>query len=684
MRLQPFRRMCGWIGVVKIVLFTKMANGGVDFLVVWRKGCIFAGMMKWCAQRECRWRWLGCLLLLAVAGLPSVAGSVATGGAPSVPTDDGKTIVYLDLRPLLLTDYADSLALLDTWDQLHAVSTLQGIVNRKVPRLYIEYVECDGRSIDAYWWQKYREPDEWLAGRDTLTLHSVEEAVAYFRNRIKGAVVYDASVPSTSAVASAVAGVEDLIALRYDDRPSSLYSRLVGACDVPLPVGCRLVGEDGSPLFTAQGLIPGTERPSSHSLKCDPYLWFIERYMKTNRLDGRYGAYYIDQAWREVAQRGPMNHHTLTNHDFFVARKGFFFDLSPWEDEATDDAMQPIGTDHATLCELLDEAYRLRQGRAPGYIGGFPAWAYKYTTHVGGHHQDVETEWHFAELISRYMTFKDADAIGYGAMANASFWQHFPLQKRYPQKWTSRRELRRKGLLDAQGRVDASKNYVVIYVGDYDATSWITQRTPTLWDNADRGRMPLMWCVSPVLAERAPMVLHYFRQTASPLDYFAAADNGAGYLMPGVAEHEGRDGDIGIWERHCRRWYRQWGLTVTGFVIDGNGPAMGEEALDAYARFSPNGIVPQKCEPLSLYNGMPVLRSDWDLVSENPSEAASVLLDRVHDRSLPFHWFRTILKSPTWHCRLKEEVERRDSSIVFLSAPEFFELLKIYAGRYAE
>lgn len=618
------------------------------------------------------WRWRGCLLLLWIVAHPWVA-------CGQEPSDDGHTLVYLDLRPLLHTDYTDSLALLDAWDQLHTVSTLQGIVNRREPRLYIEYVECDGRSIDAYWWHKYRAPGEWLGGRDTLCLHTVEEAVLYFCSQLRGAVVYDSFVPSTSNVASAVAGVEDLLALRYDPRPSSLYSRLVGRSGAPLPVGCRLVGEDGTPLFTARDTLPGTERPSSGSLKCDPYLWFIEHYMKTGRIDGRYAGYYIDQTWRKVATRGPLNHHTLTNHDFFVSRSGFFFDLSPWEDEATDDPSQPTGTDHATLCELLDEAYRLRQGQTPGYIGGFPAWAYKYTTHAGGRHQDVETEWHFAELISRYMTFKDADAIGYGAMANASFWQHFPLQRRYPQPWTTRRDLRRQGLLDAAGRVDTTKNYVVIYVGDYDAASWITQRTPQLWDSPDRGRMPLMWCVSPVLAERAPMVLHYFRQTASPMDYFAAADNGAGYLMPGVAEHEGHSGDIDIWTRHCQRWYRQWDLSVTGFIIDGNGPAMCKQSLDAYARFSPHGIVPQKCEALSLHRGMPVLRSDWDLVSDNPSEAATVLLDRVHDRSLPFHWFRTILKSPTWHCHLKAEVERRDSTIVFLPAPDFFALLKLYA-----
>ena len=587
-------------------------------------------------------------------------------------------VVYLDLTRLQQVDYADSLALLDMWDALHAASTLQGIVNRHEPRLYIDYVGLDGRSIDAWWWDRYRAPGQWLAQRDTLHLTDVAEAVRHFSRDLRGAVIYDSSTPSTSNVASAVAGMDDLLALRYDRRPGSLYSRLVtdGPC---LEARVWLVNTDGTPLFTGRGIIPGTDRPSSGSRKCDPYIWYIEHYMKTNRADGLYGGYYIDQHWRSVATRGPANHHTLTNHDFFVARRGFFFDLSPWEDEATDDPSQPTGTDHQTLCELLSQAHRLRHGKAPGYIGGFPAWAYKYTTHAGGSHQDVATEWHFAELISRYMTFKDADAIGYGAMANASFWQHFPLKKRYRQAWTSTRSLREKGYIDQEGRVDTSRNYVVIYVGDYDASSWITQRMPDLWEDTNRGRMPMMWSVSPVLAERAPMVMHYLRQTATANDYFAAADNGAGYLMPGVAEAEGFPCDIAIWKKHCARYYRRWGLSVTGFVIDGNGPAMGPEALDAYASFSPGGIVPQKAEPLSLYKGMPVLRSDFDLVDADPKAAAQVLVNRVHDRDIPFHWFRIILKSPTWYVKMIQEAQRLDPTIELLDAPSFFELTRRYA-----
>lgn len=76
------------------------------------------------------------------------------------------------------------------------------------------------------------------------------------------------------------------------------------------------------------------------------------------------------------------------------------------------------------------------------------------------------------------------------------------------------------------------RNFIIFYVGDYDASAWISQRTPSIWDDPNRGKLPLMWCISPVLAERVPHIMHNFRTTATPNDYFASADNGAGYIMP--------------------------------------------------------------------------------------------------------------------------------------------------------
>ena len=142
----------------------------------------------------------------------------------------------------------------------------------------------------------------------------------------------------------------------------------------------------------------------------------------------------------------------MSNHDFFVSKRAFFFDLSPWGDEpATDDPSQPVGTDLQTLKEMLLLAYQQNKHEKMCYIGGFPSWAYKYTMHASGIHDDVPTEWEFSRIISAYNAFKDADAISYGALANASFWQHFPTKKKYTQDWISHKELQKRGLLTADG-----------------------------------------------------------------------------------------------------------------------------------------------------------------------------------------------------------------------------------------
>ena len=554
---------------------------------------------------------------------------------------NSESIGLFDLKYSLHYDLNDPQLVESMWDDIHATATLQGIVNRDAPRLFINYVVQSDIEVDTYWWHKYRQPGKWLHDKDTVVYHDIVELIEGYKHFINGVVLYDSSIASTSNVASAIAGIEDLIAVRYDPAPGSLYSRVVLA-GPKLKVKERLINQDGTPLFTGKGTIPGTNRVSTGSLKNDPYIWFIERYMKA-----------------------------------------FFFDLSPWGDEpATDDTDQAVETDLATLKEFLSEAYRINKGEKMCYIGGFPSWAFKYTQHAGGMHGDVATEWEFSKLIGAYNAFKDADAIGYGALANASFWTHFPLKEKYPQKKVSIDELKQRGYLDDEGKVDfKGRDFIIFYVGDYDASSWVAQRTPTIWDNKNRGKVPMMWAISPVLEKRVPMALDYYRETATPNDYFVAADNGAGYLMPGMLqaprEISGLKSGLDAWAKHCTSYYNRWDLTITGFVIDGTAPGLTKEGLDCYASFSPDGIVPQKVPLTVLHGNMPVLRSDED-IQQNPKEAAQRVAQRVSERPIPFHWFRNILKTPDWYVTVTEELGKLNPDIELLDAPTFFELYRIW------
>jgi hypothetical protein len=631
-------------------------------------------------QKRCNmYHWNVCrVIALALLGL-------------AAPTLAESPITVFDLRYTLSIDTQNEGELNRAWAHCHAVAALQGLVNRHAPLLYLRYVDsAHARSnVDDYWLEKLTAPGQWLQGRPQQTVTGVVKLVEQFRARINGAVVYDPAVAATSNVASTVAGVEGLLPLRFDLSPGSLYQQLV-LNGPALPVKRWLIRPDGDSLFTGRGQIPGLDRASTGSAKCDAYLWMKHHYMDTGKCNGAFGAYYLDQYWLKTPRNTVLNHHCLTNHDYFISNKAFFFDLHVWDDEVPiDDPQQKVGTDLETLKALLLSAY-LHGGREKMiHIGGFVPWAYKYTSHgtAGGRHDPVPSEWEYGKVISAYNGFMDADAIGYGAMANASFFAHYPLQKRYDQDWVTKAQLRGRGYLDEQGRVKFdNREFVVFYVGDYDCAAWLYQRIPDIWDDPARGTVPMMWCISPVLERRAPMAMDYMRRTATPNDYFVAADNGAGYCEPGMLQEprglSQLPSGLAAWAQHCKPMYDRWGMSITGFIIYAHGPELNQAGLDCYASFSPNGIVPSRGPATLLHRDMPVLRHDHDVNEGDPAKAARHVVDRIRQRKQaghpPFHWFRNILKRPSWYVQVHEQIKERNPRIELLDGPTFFELYRVY------
>lgn len=560
----------------------------------------------------------------------------------------------------------------DAWDQVHAVATLQGIVNRDAPRLYVRAIanpEGGNILVDDWWLARLQAPGGWLAGRPVETVPNFDTLFRRFRKYARGLVVYDQNVPATSCLASTTAGVDDLIAVRYDARPASLFHHLQ---ELGFKPKVWLVHPDGSPLFTGRGMIPDINQPSTGSAKNDAYRWAIARYIDTGRVQTADLAYYIDAAWLRNPRASTFWNHTLTNHDYFVARRAFFFDLLPWADEpATDDQGQALGTDLATLKLVLAAVARRNAGQRLVHVGGFTPWAFKYTDVVGGKHGGVATEWRFSELLTAYNAYLDADALGLGAMANASFFAHQPLPQ-YP----AEHALNVAGYATPHGV--AAKQYVTFYVGDYDSAAWMYQMLPAIWEDPKRGTVPLGWAFNPNLAARFPAAFWYTRKTRSAQDVFVAGDSGAGYINPSLLEAprpSGLPSATALWEAHCRRWYAQFGIGITGFVIDGNAPPMPPAVLDAYARFSPLGTVAQKVPEQSLYKGMPLVRMSDDLAS-NPQTAAQQILNHFNGPAPTFHIFRAILKHPSWYADVVAKVQAQRADVAIVDPYTFMALLK--------
>jgi len=602
---------------------------------------------------------------IAAGALQSVGGQPAT--APQPPRERpaaGEPIVVFNLMPLYALNLRNPADRRQFWDLTHLVVALQGLANRDAPRLYIRYIP----QADDFWWRQMREPGAWLAGRRYEEVRSPRELVRRFRKFVRGLVLWDERVPATSNLASAIAGADSLLPVRYDTNRVSLCQTILSDAGLGLPVKVRLLREDGRPLFTGQGRVPGTELPSTGSAKCDAYLWLIEHYIKPGKTNPHLLGYYLDAFWLKAWRAAGPENHTLSNHDYIIANRGAVFDLGVWDDEAPiDDPDQAPGTDFRTLKRLLRACYDRFGGQGVIHVAGFVPWAYKYTRHhnsrwsAGGKHGEVDTEWRYAAILSCYNAYMDADALGLGAMANASFFQHYPLKPVYPQPpRPARGALIRRGLLRPDGSVPPLA-FVAHYVGDYDSAAWLYRKLPEMWRDPARGKTPLSWAFNPNLAERFPLGMAWARERATTNDWFVAGDSGAGYLNPGYLTpprpYSGLPSGLAPWEAHCRRWYRQWDISLTGFVIDGFAPGMNEAVLDAYARFSPDGVAAQKIPAEGLHGGMPFLRMGPD-VGGSPASAAKRILRECQGPKPRFVVCRSILKPPSWYLDVQREIEK--------------------------
>lgn len=555
------------------------------------------------------------------------------------------------------------------YDSIFLAVSLQGIVNREAPRLYFKFFD-----VDRFWRETIDAESNWLRGRPEETIETLDELLCTFGGEVGGWVIYDERVPATSAVAATLAGVEDLLVLRHDSMPHSLHVRFTGVdAPVDLPVRRWLLEPDGEPLFTGAGSIPGTDLTSTGSAKNDVYRWLIESFLKPGKINPLHFGYYLDAYWLENWDRADPESHTLTNLDFIIAQQGVIFDLHFEADEApVDDPKQAPGTDFETILEMLAVANELTGGEAMIGMHGFVPWSFKYTNHLGagGGKGAVHLEWRKSQVASAYNAFVDADALSYPGMANASFFQHFPLPEHIPQVALEPTEERliEAGVLNRDGSLKPVI-YYSHYAGDYDATAWVYRKMPEIWTDPMRGALPLTWPINPNLAQRFPFGLLWLRQTATEKDVFVAGDSGAGYVNPHQLseprEFSGLSSGVPLWERWNTRWYRQWDLDATGFVVDGHTPFMTEDALAAYARFSPAGLGTQLKPPQAIFEGMPMLRIQTYF---KPADASGFLnaaveqmqRDFVNTSARPaFLTFRSVLWKPEHFVQLEERIDRR-------------------------
>ncbi len=568
-------------------------------------------------------------------------------------------IVYFDFEKYFEATPDDSVL---RYDAIRFVASLQGVVNRKGPRLAMRLLNGESTkgpiNLDDYWLATLKRG--WLREKTIKRMDSLEALIATFPEAREGVVVWDPAVPATSNVAATICGVEGWLPVRAG---GLLYEKLIDS-GPKLPVKLSLVGQ-----FT------GAETGSA---KCDAYLWAKRTYLDTGKTNPNMMANYIDAYTQRPGQPGfhydDLYNATIANHDYYIAWRSFFFDLSPWGDEApVDDPNQPIGTDKNTLIEILRAQVARNEGKSLTMVGGMVPWNLKYTNHgpAGGSHAPVPSEWEYTALLSAHNAMMDADALGLACLSNASAYMHHPMQLRYRQT-----ELTVKPKLK-------QKTYVLIYMGDYDSSAWLSRQIPLVWDDESRGEIPIAWAFNPMLASRVPYAFDHVFRTKTPNDHFIAGE-GAGYLNPNLLTGDrlgsGVPDALDIWTTQNLIAYQRFGMTITGFVINGNHGDMPLRVQESFAKFSPHGVGMQLGFEQPIVNGTPFVRHAADIYPDlnNLPKTAAEMAQFAKPEKPQFLIFRLILQTPSTVLRLRDQLERdfAQQNWEFCDPQTFFALYK--------
>ena len=321
-------------------------------------------------------------------------------------------------------DAADITSL--TNDQQLLLTSLQGIVNRTQPRIYLIQ---SGDDTDQTWLQTTGISN--TVNTDPLSL------IGKYSGEVAGAVIYDPILPDTANVATSLAGVMGGVIATAD---------LASQYDLPILADLR----------------------GKFATKLDAYNWLLDNY------------------WTQLTPRllTAISPTTPNLRDYIVATKSLVFWLDP---EVPEEA--------ALFAQILQKV-------APDtpYMGWF----------VGGHESSGVTLCSQNGVVVGAADFLDNATVLGGVPASIS-------QSQPPVK-TPKLE---------------KKIYLTFTFSDGDNLQYDQHRLRTIWDDPNRGTVPLNWSISPLLLDAAPIMLHYYQSTQTPNDLLVAGPSGAGYTYPG-------------------------------------------------------------------------------------------------------------------------------------------------------
>ena len=536
----------------------------------------------------------------------------------------------------------------EAYDESMAVACLQGIINRKEPELY---VLSRKNTRPQFWLDLLGKEGRWLESREKIPVSDLSELVKLAGKRLKGAIIWDPSVPATANVATTIASVRDGIVLSPE-----LAARYLAEWRLPV-------------LEDLRGRFTGAQTGSK---KNDAYRWAVREYLAKGWCSSHLLCLFEDA----FSTRGRGDIGYVLTRDGAVRNRAFVFDLSPWGDEKPlDDPAQRLGLDLETYRLILGETLRHSGGKRMTELTGFFAFSkYSNMPDHKSSHDPVPTEWETVWLISPYNCYQNT-------ISSDCFNQS--LHSQAPRKRLQQHPFAEKPPL-------ANKTYVCILMADYDSATPLYDFLPNHWHNPGRGQIPLAWGINPNLLETYPDLIAYFYSTASPADTFTSDASAAGYMNPNRVRPE----YLPLFVEHNRRFFREADMSIAPMVLDWDQPSAGVK--DAFRQFAPDGFATivmdlhgtgGKLPEPQVWKGMPVLELINDACNFAGTEQTADIMSRAitarGNKAPGFYFFRIVWVNPTNISDTLTSLRRKrpDLNLEVLEPHSFFALFKEFRAR---
>lgn len=222
-----------------------------------------------------------------------------------------------------------------------------------------------------------------------------------------------------------------------------------------------------------------------------------------------------------------------------------------------------------------------------------------------------------------------------------------------------------------------NKVYVQYTMSEGDNLQYNEHRLRQLWDDPGRGSVPINWTTNPLLADSARNFLNYYQQTATKNDLLIAGPSGAGYIYPSPWP----DATFNTFTAQTRKYMRATGMDIVYVLnrVDGQDIELDPFTANAYVNeVQPRGVLLNwgGTTQLSMLNGKVPLSTVRGAGGVDEIKNAIAQASANWDGNSPLFLSIGVLAWNTTPTDLKTVTDSLGSQYKVIRADQFFDLAK--------